>query len=302
MKRILPGLLLLVAPWFLAAGPPRDGAILEKGKALEASPEGATVVPIVYASDGLRVHGYLARPTAAGKHPAVIVNRGGNRGFGAWSDEGAARSLGRLASWGYVVVASQYRGNVGGEGVDEFGGADVDDVLNLIPLLESLEDVDAGRIGMYGWSRGGMMTYLALARTDRIRAAVVGAGMADAFESTRSRPEMEEVFRELAPGYDEHEEESLRARSAVRWAETMCPTTPILILHGTGDWRVSPTQALEIAGKLLEAKHPYRLVMFEGGSHGLEEFPDEVRTLVRDWLDRYVRDGKSWPSLEPHGD
>jgi len=57
--------------------------------------------------------------------------------------------LGRIATWGYVVAASQYRGNAGGQGKEEFGGADVDDVLNLIPLLESLPQADTTRIGMY---------------------------------------------------------------------------------------------------------------------------------------------------------
>ncbi len=42
-------------------------------------------------------------------------------------------------------------------------------------------------------------------------------------------------------------------------------------------------------------------MVFEGGDHGLSEFRDEVDAAVGAWLDRYVRDGKSWPSLEPHG-
>jgi len=52
---------------------------------------------------------------------------------------------------------------------------------------------------------------------------------------------------------------------------------------------------------LLDARHPYRLMIFEGGDHGLSEFRDEVDEAVEEWLDRYVRDGESWPSLEPHG-
>jgi dipeptidyl aminopeptidase/acylaminoacyl peptidase len=87
-------------------------------------------------------------------------------------------------------VASQYRGNAGGEGKEEFGGRDVDDVLNLIKLLISLPQADAKRIGMYGWSRGGMMTYQALARSDQVAAAIVGAGVTDAFDmgAHASRP------------------------------------------------------------------------------------------------------------------
>ena len=260
---------------------------------------------ITYESDGLAVRGYLVVPKAVKdgeKLPCVIYNRGGNREFGALDDLGAALMLGPLAERGYVVVAGQYRGNGGGEGREEFGGADVRDVLNLIPLLEGLEHADASRIGMFGWSRGGMMTYLALARTDRIRAAVIGAGVADSFEWVADRPEMETgVFAELVPDWADKREEALEERSAVHWPEKLHKQTPILILHGTGDWRVNPKQALRMAEALLDANHPYRLMIFEGGDHGLREFRDEVDEAVEEWLDRYVRDGESWPSLEPHG-
>ena len=57
--------------------------------------------------------------------------------------------------------------------------------LHLIPLLESLPQTDTSRTGMYGWSRGGLMTYLALTKTHRIRAAVIGGGMSDAFDTVR---------------------------------------------------------------------------------------------------------------------
>ena len=260
---------------------------------------------ITYESDGLAVRGYLVVPKVVKdgeKLPSVIYNRGGNREFGALDDLGAALMLGPLAERGYVVVAGQYRGNGGGEGREEFGGADVRDVLNLIPLLEGLEHADASRIGMFGWSRGGMMTYQALARTDRIRAAVIGAGVADSFEWVADRPEMETgVFAELVPDWADKREEALEARSAVRWPEKLHKQTPILILHGTNDWRVNPKQALKMAEVLLDARHPYRLMIFEGGDHGLREFRDEVDEAVEEWLDRYVRDGESWPSLEPHG-
>lgn len=260
------------------------------------------VLSITYLSDGLKVKGYLAMPTVGENLPCVIYNRGGNREFGALSDEQAAQDLAKLASWGYVVVASQYRGNAGGEGMEEFGGTDVNDVLNLIPLLESLPRADATRIGMFGWSRGGMMTYIALTKTDRISAAVVGAGVVDLFDVIERRPEMEEdVTSELIPNYADNKEKALEARSAIRWPEALARNTPILLLHGSADWRVHPTQALRMASALYESSHPFRLVFFEGGDHGLTEHQEEVDRLVKGWLDHYVRDQSPWPSLEPHG-
>ena len=56
-----------------------------------------------------------------------------------------------------------------------------------------------------------------------------------------------------------------------------------------------------MAEALLEIRHPYRLMIFEGGDHGLTEFRAEADAAVGAWLDRYARDGERWPSLEPHG-
>jgi dipeptidyl aminopeptidase/acylaminoacyl peptidase len=257
---------------------------------------------MTYLSDGLKVKGYLAVPKRGDTLPCLIVNRGGSRAFGALTDGSAARVLGKLATWGYVVAASQYRGNAGGEGREEYGGADVQDVLHLIPLLGSLPQADASRIGMYGWSRGGLMTYLALTKTDRIRAAVIGAGMSDTFDTVTRRPEMDTgPFAELIPDYTQQKGAALHARSPVRWPEQLHKHTPLLLLHGSADWRVHPTQALAMASALYASRHPFRFVFFEGGDHGLSEYREEVDALVKAWLDRYVRDRMSWPSLEPHG-
>src|SRR5688572_8111938 len=71
---------------------------------------------ITYLSDNLKVTGYVAEPKAMGKYPCIISNRGGNQDFGQWNHLSIAFFLGRMADWGYVIIASQYRGNDGGEG------------------------------------------------------------------------------------------------------------------------------------------------------------------------------------------
>ena len=97
-----------------------------------------------------------------------------------------------MANWNYVVIASQYRGNDGGEGQDEFGGKDLNDVLNLTETLKQIEGADTTRIGIEGASRGGMMTYQAMKETCGFKAAVVSAGSANAFEHLVHRPDFEE--------------------------------------------------------------------------------------------------------------
>lgn len=256
---------------------------------------------IVYLSDGLKVTGYMCIPKKAGKYPCVIVNRGGNREFGAINNAFLLWVMGETASWGYIVVGSQYRGNDGGEGVEEFGGKEVNDITNLIPLLASVKNADTSRIGMVGWSRGGMMTYLALTKTCRLRAAVVGSGMANGFTLTKKRPEMDSVFQEVAPGYLQNRDSVLKTRSAVYFADKLCPTTPLLLLTGSADWRVPPDEQLEMLQTLYSLKRPVRFAFFEGGQHNLIEHNDEVNHDIKLFLDQYVRDGKKWPNLEPHG-
>ncbi len=276
-----------------------DGSFLPVAAHLDQ----VTMDEITYVSDGLRVKGHLVVPKTPGPHPCLVYNRGGNREFGANSPRRVALRLARFASWGYVVVASQYRGNAGGEGQEEFGGSDVDDVLNLIPLLESIPaEADASRIGVVGFSRGGLMTYLALARTDRFRAAVIAAGVADSRSVIQRRPDMETyVYAELIPDYEEVKEEALLARSPLAWPEELCPTTPLLLLHGTADWRVYPGDSIDMAKVLYELRHPVRLVLYEGADHSLSEYREEAYGQIRSWLDRYVRDGEPLPDLEPHG-
>jgi dipeptidyl aminopeptidase/acylaminoacyl peptidase len=263
---------------------------------------------ITYISDGLKVKGFVLAPKKSGKYPVLIFNRGGCKNYGAMTKYVVFSWLAIYANWGYVVVASQYRGNAGSEGRDEFGGGDINDVLNLIPLIESLPNTDPSRIGMYGWSRGGLMTYLALTKTDRIRAAVVGGALTDlaSLSGLRKRLRPDDDFedfclRDTIPDYDRNKQKELKTRSPIKWPEKLNKKTPILIFHGTADWRSSPQYSLEMAIALLKLKHPFRLVMLEGGDHNATEHLEEVDRITRDWLDRYVRDRKTWPSLEPHG-
>lgn len=202
-----------------------------------------------------------------------------------------------IASWGYVVIASQYSGNGGSEGKDEFGGADVDDVLILRHYLKRIPQANRSRIGMFGHSRGGMMTYLCLARVNWLKAAVTIAGAANLEEEAIARPRMVPRF-EAAFG---NTPEGLKERSALNFAEKFCPTTPLLMLHGTADWRVSPKDSLALAMKLQDAKVPYRLVMLEGADHAVSEFASLRWDMTRKWFDRFVKNGEALPDLEPHG-
>ncbi len=260
------------------------------------------VYGITYLSDGLKIKGLMAKPKKPGNYPCIIYNRGGNRDFGGLLVAHGAITLGKLAREGYVVIASQYRGNGGSEGQEEFGGKDVNDVVVLTKVLKEIEKADTDRIGMYGWSRGGMMTYIALTKTDKIKAAVVGGAVSDSYKSIKDRPAMETgVLAELIPNYETQKEEALYERSAVKWADKFPKNVPILMLHGNADWRVKPEQSLTLALEFEKYRIPYRLIMFEGGDHGISEHRAEVNKEVLSWFDRYLKNGEALPNMEYHG-
>ncbi|MBU3012712.1 prolyl oligopeptidase family serine peptidase [Polaribacter vadi] len=257
---------------------------------------------ITYLSDSLEIKGFIAKPVQKGNFPCIISNRGGTGNFGNWNETGIGFFLGKLASWGYVVVASQYRGNGGSQGKEEAGGKDINDVLNLLPTLNEIDNADTSRIGIEGASRGGMMTYLALKKTCEFKAAVVLAGAANSFKQLESRPEMEEhVFAKYIPNYQQNKEEELKARSAVFWADKICKTTPLLLMHGSADWRVKASESLELVNKLYEYKHPVRFMLFEGAEHGLREFRNQYFTQTKSFFDYYLKNNNDLPNMELHG-
>jgi len=187
----------------------------------------------------------------------------------------------------YVFVASQYRGNDGGEGREEFGGSDINDVLNLIPMLESLPFVDPNKIAMVGFSRGGMMTYIAVTMTDKIKAACVVGGITDLIQWYNERSDMRPILIGLIGGAPEEIENEYIKRSAYHWPEKI--NTPVLILHGGADWRVNVDQAEKLANKLEGLGKTYELVVYPGGSHELSENVQDVLNRISVWFENYLQ-------------
>ncbi len=260
------------------------------------------IFSITYLSDGLKVKGLLVSPKNGENLPCIVFNRGGNREFGSLKIAHAALFMGPLAKEGYVVIASQYRGVAGGEGKEEFGGAELNDVLVLNEALKEIEQADPTRIGLYGWSRGGMMTYQALRASKSYKAAIVGGGVSDHWALIKDRPEIESnVLMELVPNYKANRAAELDNRSAIKWANEFPDNTPILLLHGNSDWRVKAEQSMRLALALDQFRKPYRLVVFEGADHGIKEFKTEVLQMSIQWFNRYLKTNSNSINMDFHG-
>ncbi len=239
---------------------------------------------IKYRSDSLIINGFTIEPKYGVNFPIVILNRGGNREFGAWTVGSLIEWGSPIARAGYIIIASQYRGNSGSMGKDEFGGKDVNDVLNLIPIVKEIPQSDTSRIGMYGWSRGGLMTYIALTKTTKIKTAIIGGAPTDLIEELERRPEMEKVYEELIPNYTTNKSIELKERSAIFWTNKLCKTTSYLILHGKSDLRVDYSQAVEIEKKLKANHLKTYIKIFDGADHILSQNKIEKNRIILEWL------------------
>lgn len=259
----------------------------------------AKMYSFAYRSDTYEVKGYMVVPAKAGKYPVLIYNRDGQLETGLLNEMVICKELHEMARWGYVVVASQYRGNAGGEGKDELGGDDVNDILNLIPFLSNIPEADTSRIGMYGINRGGMMTYIALKYTSVIDAAIVESGISNLFMYAAEHNDdgYYDILAQMIPGYYADKLTPFKKRSVVYWPDEVCKTTPLLIMQGSSDKQVHPSESMRAVEKLFKVLHPVRFILFEGGNNGLSNHRKEKYYEIRNWLDKYVRDQEKFPPI-----
>lgn len=254
-----------------------------------------TTSRIEYASDGLRIRGFLIEPRAPGPHPVILFNHGGIGQYGRivlWD----LLELNRIAARGYVVLASTFRGEGGSEGQPDFGDGDADDTVALITVADGLPSADARRIGVWGFSRGGLTAYTTLVRTDRIAATVVMGGPVDLVADPRRAEFDRHVYPDAVRGYRLDPEGELRRRSPINWVGRMSARSAILLLHGGDDPRVPTSAALTMATALQDLNRSYRLKVYEGGAHDLLTDFADVRGEMDRWFDRYVRDATAAPA------
>jgi dipeptidyl aminopeptidase/acylaminoacyl peptidase len=242
-----------------------------------------------YMSDGLKVVAYVYKPrrVEGRKLPVIIFNRGsGVRGDIAPE---LVTFFHRLASEGFVILAPMLRQSDGGEGRDELGGADVDDLMSAAALARSLAYADSNNLFMYGESRGGMMTYQAIKRGFPVNAAAVFGAFTDARELIESHPKQYSpaVLKQVWPDYDERKEEIFKARSALNWAEQL--NVPLLIMHGGGDWSVNPEQSLSLAQRLQQLGKVYELIVYAGDNHILSNNKEDRDRRAVSWFKGHLK-------------
>ena len=243
------------------------------------TPQGVTFP----STEGLEIHGQLFLPKTlkpGEKRPAIIFFHGGpmRQMLLGWhymyyySNCYAMNQY--LASRGYIVLAINYRSGIGygrafrqAPGRAGRGASEYQDVVAAGRYLQSREDVDRKRIGLWGGSYGGFLTAMGLGRnSDMFAAGVDLHGVhdwpADNWEGKHIPPELVKLAHDSSPV------------SAVNtWK------SPVLLIHGDDDRNVMFAQTVDLAARLrAKGVEVEQLV-----------FPDEIHDflLYRDWLKAY---------------
>ncbi len=227
--------------------------------------------PVTWKNEGLTLEGLLYLPEGAGvagkKVPLVVDVHGGPTG--AFRDQHEPLydlMLGR----GWAVLLMNPRGSTGygaafaAANKDDLGGADFRDLMAGVDFVLKTEPVDAGKMGLMGYSYGGEMAGFAEGKTDRFRAIVSGAPVTDQFS---------EYGTERGSWYDrwfygkpwEHAEAAARQSPLGHVAGAK---TPMLLLQGESDTTDPLGQSQEMYRVLRQMGVPVELVTYPREDHG----------------------------------
>lgn len=264
-------------------------------------PFGRTTLVSWESTDGVVVEGLLTYPvgfTNSSPAPLLVVAHAGGETFtSSFVGNPAAGS-----SWAYPPPVFSSRGfavlrvNQRGGGLSGYGHDSSlptfkpelkanADILTGVDHLIEMGVADPDRLGIMGWSNGGLVTASLLTTTDRFVAASVVAGFPYLSIMSATNPIMThdlgaEPWEDLQP-YLEHSP-SL-ALDRVR--------APTLIIHGETDTQVPVSQARALHGALSKLGVPVELAVYQGMGHGPSKPSQYIDVAERNlsWFERYLR-------------
>src|SRR5579875_3583738 len=228
----------------------------------------------------------------SGRLPVLLLPYGGPHGQRVVRARGAYLSAQWFAEQGFAVVIADGRGTPGrGPAWERAVAGDLagpvleDQVDALADAAGRFADLDAGRVGIAGWSFGGYLAALAvLRRPDIFHAAVAGAPVTDwrlydthYTERYLGDPEVE------GAAYDRSSLISLAERSVAH-----ASARPLLLVHGLADDNVVVAHTLRLSAALLAAGYPHSVLPLPGITHmaAQEAVAENLLKLQLDFLRR----------------
>jgi len=252
---------------------------------------------IAYRSfDGLYIQGFLYLPPnmrEGTKYPALVSVHGGGTNSYLRTQNLIEQYL---ASKGYVVMAINYRGGSGfgrefqDLSVNDWAQGQAHDAAVAADFMRSLPYVN-GKVGIYGYSYGGIMTMATIARyPDKYDAAVPMAGIYDFGDALTNADRLGKIFTKTGHGGSPEERPEVYARSNTL-ARLKDIKTPLLIMHGEADVR-APFRQYQLAIDLLKKSgKTFENKSYPGEPHGFRNPANRLDMYQRmeAFLDRYLK-------------
>jgi dipeptidyl aminopeptidase/acylaminoacyl peptidase len=199
-----------------------------------------------------------------------------------------------FSALGYFVFLPNVRGSYGqGEAftranVKDFGGGDLRDVLAGVDTVLKTAPIDPGRLGIMGWSYGGYMAMWTVTQTNRFKAAVAGAGIAN----WQSYYGQNAIDQWMIPyfGASVYDDPAVYAKSApITFVKHV--KTPTLIVVGERDGECPPPQSYELWHALKTIGVPTELVIYPGEGHLFRDAAHKREVIERAaaWFEKYLR-------------
>jgi dipeptidyl aminopeptidase/acylaminoacyl peptidase len=244
-----------------------------------------------------RVQGWLMYPTNYDpnkRYPMVVTVHGGPAYTERMEWPGLFFQTYALSAHGYFVFFPNPRGSYGqGEkfaaaNVKDLGYGDFQDILKGVDEVVRTLPVDNDRVGITGWSYGGYMTMWAVTQTNRFRAAMSGAGLAN-YQSYYGQNDIDGWMPPYF-GTTVYDDPVAYARSSpITYIKNV--KTPTLMLVGQYDGECPTPQSREFWHALKTLGVETQLVIYPGEGHEflLAEHRRDVIERMTAWFDHYLK-------------
>ena len=243
-------------------------------------------------ADGTMIDAYLTRPpnAPAGKLPTILRIHGGPV---AQYSTGFNLEWQMLAAQGFAVVAANPRGSSGyGREFSraiwaDWGNKDYDDVMAAVDTAIAMGVADPDRLGVGGWSYGGILTDHVISKTTRFKAAISGAS----------------EFNYLANYGTDHYQRQWEAELGLPWQHTelwikLSPfyrldkiVTPTLVVGGDADMNVPILGGQQLYQGLRRLGRETQLVIYPGETHSIRRpsFQQDRFERYLAWYSKYLK-------------
>lgn len=244
--------------------------------------------------DGTVVNGLVVKPAtykAGTRYPTILRIHGGPN-----SQDQHAFSFERelLAANGYVVLAVNYRGSAG-RGAEyqkaiyaDWGNKEVQDLLAAVDHAVATGIADSTRLGIGGWSYGGILTNYTIATTTRFKAATSGAG--SSLQSTMYGTDQYIFQYDTEVGQPWANKELWDKLSYPFWQANKIKT-PTLFLGGENDMNVPITGSEQMYMALKSQGIDTQLIVYPNQNHGitLPSYQKDRYQRYLDWYAKYLK-------------